>query len=142
VTDVAKAIVKVVEMPFGNLAIDGRGSHGISQSGQAPEIHHDLSFASVSDASRWVISFAGSSRAKWPDWPDHIGVKSVAPFVSDLTRNGAEKPPASGKSGTNSDIGPISRTMRVAIARAGRPLIHSLALFGSRCFLALGGTGD
>jgi NAD(P)-dependent dehydrogenase (short-subunit alcohol dehydrogenase family) len=35
----------------------------VSQSGQAPQSHHELSFASVSDASRWVISFAGSSRA-------------------------------------------------------------------------------
>jgi hypothetical protein len=39
-----------------------------------------------------------------------IGVKSVAPFVSDLTRSGAEKAPA--KSGTSSDIGPIRAAYR------------------------------
>ena len=51
-----------------------------------------------------------------------MGVKSADPFASDATRSGAGKPVASGKSGTGLDIGPVSRTMRVAIARAGRPV--------------------
>jgi hypothetical protein len=58
----------------------------------------ELNLTSVSAASRWVISFAGSSRARRNDWPDHIAVKSADPFASDATHSGAEKPAASGKS--------------------------------------------
>ena len=49
-------------------------------------------------------------------------MKSPDPAGSDLARNGANAPPASGNAGARSDIGPTSRTTRLMIPRAGRPV--------------------
>ena len=57
----------------------------------ARESQRALGITSVFEARRGGSSFAESSRAKREDWPDHIGVKSIAPFASDAPRSRAEK---------------------------------------------------
>src|ERR1700722_16688832 len=79
-------------------------------------------FFSASAANCLVKSAAGSSRPRRADWPDHNGVKSTDPAVSDFARGGATVAAASGNFGATSDIGPTSRMKRFTIARAGRPV--------------------
>src|SRR5262245_43507408 len=82
----------------------------------------NVSFSNASAANCLVNSAAGSSRPRRADWPDHNGVKSADPAISDLARSGASAAAARGNFGATSDIGPTSRMKRFTIARAGRPV--------------------
>src|SRR5215469_4410420 len=81
-----------------------------------------LSFSNASAANCLVNSPAGSPRPRRAAWPDHSGLKSADPAVSNFARSGATAAVARGNIGTTSDIGPTSRTKRFTIARAGRPV--------------------
>src|SRR5215469_9367202 len=52
-------------------------------------ISRNLSFSRVSAANSLVNSAAGSSRFRRTAWPDHNGVKSADPAISDFARSGA-----------------------------------------------------
>src|SRR5215469_9174788 len=82
----------------------------------------DLRFFNASAANCLVNSPAGSPRPRRAAWPDHNGVKSADPAISDFARSGVRVAAASGDFGARSDIGPTSRMKRFTIARAGRPV--------------------
>jgi hypothetical protein len=79
-------------------------------------------WASASAPSCRVRSPAGTSRPKAAACPDHKGEKSPDPAASALARSGTNAPAARGNSGARSDMGPTSRTIRLTIPRAGRPV--------------------
>src|SRR5690348_10379512 len=112
-------------------AVDGEsvhdsGRHPSSRDGSCYAAHamvcSNLRFSDSPAASCLVNSAAGSSRARRAAWPDHNGVKSAEPAISDLMRRGTRVAAASGKPGTTSDMGPTSRSRRFTTARAGRPV--------------------
>ncbi len=67
----------------------------------------------------WPAGKCSDSRA---DCPDQRFVKSPEPSASAFARKGARRPPANGKTGAESDSGPISRMSLFRIPRAGRPV--------------------
>ena len=65
---------------------------------------------------------APRGRERLADCPDQSGENSLEPAASAATLIDAVALPAVGNAGASGDIGPISRTIRFARPRAGRPV--------------------